>query len=102
MSREVFTLHRRLTAANGTSILIPLGVVTDEKLLDGMEQEEARWLAGIARANVVVDTPDGPRILMPVINLLNALGVDTVATLRGKQTLKESSLVVPKLVLPSG
>jgi hypothetical protein len=89
-------VFRKLTAVNGSSILHPLGITSDEHVMREMIAHAEGFHNDIGTAKVVMQTKDGPRAVMTVAQLLVELGVHDlgIATMSGE--CKDSSLVVPR------
>lgn len=89
-------VFRKLSAVNGSCILHPLGIASDEAVMKEMIAHAEGFQREIAIGKVVLQTKNGPRAVMTVEQLLVELGVNdmSIATMVGE--CKESALVVPR------
>lgn len=93
---KAFFVLRKLTAANGTSILHPIGLAANESIVKDMAAQAEGFQQEIAAGKIVVQTPDGPRAVMSVAQLLVELGIQEMGVVTMSGECKESALVVPR------
>jgi hypothetical protein len=96
-----YALYRTMVGKDGSSMNHFIGFAADEKILDDLEKTEHEFIQRIAHCHVVAETPQGPRAVMPVMQLFQQLGIESLGTRKVTGDVKESSLVVPRIVLPS-
>lgn len=96
-----YALYRTMVGKDGSSLNHFVGFAADDKILDDLERTEQEFMQRISQCHVVADTPQGPRGVMPVVQLLHQLGIESIGTRKVVGDVKESSLVVPRIVLPS-
>lgn len=87
---------RKLTAGNGSCTLHPIGITTDEAVLKGILDHAKSFIDEIQAGHITVSTPNGPRAVMTVAQLLAELGIADVGVVVMSGEAKESNLVVPR------
>lgn len=77
---KVFTVYRIVKGQTGSAISHPVKVFDDEKLAaQGLDAAAGPLAAIIESGKVLVGTPQGPRMVMTVQQLLVELGVEGIS-----------------------
>jgi hypothetical protein len=89
-------IFRKCAAANGTALLHPVGIAGSDEVANEMVAHAKGFIDEIQQGKIVVQTPDGPRAVMSVAQLLAEIGIADIgyATMTGE--CKESNLLVPR------
>jgi hypothetical protein len=96
-----YALYRAMVGKDGSSLNHFIGFAATAPILDDLERTELEFMQRISQCHIVADTPQGPRGVMSVMQFLAQLGIESIGTRKVVGDVKESSLVVPRIVLPS-
>jgi hypothetical protein len=97
---KVFILQLVVAAANGGQCVTPVKVFTNEDAAKKGERELQNALNVAWDATLVAKTPNGPLMLGKLGELFANIGLAGLGTVIFITNAHESTLVVPKIVLP--
>lgn len=89
-------LLRKVSTSNGSCYLQPIGIFADEHLAKQAAEEANGFINEMSAGKVVLNTPQGPRGVMTVSQLLAEIGVAGIEILTMSGEVKETGLVMPR------
>lgn len=97
---KVFAVMVQLHTVTGQIVATPVGAYENEADAKKAYQEKGHILAGIADGKIVVATPNGPKAVCSVKELLLRLGVTSVShALGGFETESPIAVAKPQILI---
>lgn len=93
---KVFYVHRELVGFNGTRLSHPVKAFSEESLAKDCVATLQQQMQAFLKANLVVNTPDGPRGVTDLSHFLAECGVAGMNFPYLIDDVHESNLVIPR------
>jgi len=75
---KVHTVYRVIKSRLGGSYIMPVKVYDDPKNAETASKQSAATFGELAEGSIIVNTPQGPKRVMTVKQLLVELGIDVI------------------------